>query len=86
MPNTTHYGRANESTEHIVFVFPLLLRAPRSWWAGCRVGGWINTHAITGDTQIGDTLFVHGGLRPVNLDPKHCGGATGLACLENLNR
>lgn len=36
--------------------------------------------------KIGDTLFVHGGLRPVNLDPKNCKGATGMACLENINR
>lgn len=48
-------------------------RAPRGW------GIFVNQ-------QIGDTLFVHGGLRPVNLDPKNCKGATGMACLENLNR
>lgn len=29
---------------------------------------------------------MHGGLRPINLKPELCGGATGLACLENLNR
>ena len=36
--------------------------------------------------QIGDSLFVHGGLKPVNLDPRYCRGAAGLACLENINR
>eukprot|EP00903_Cladosiphon_okamuranus_P006063 g5978.t1 len=48
------------------------------------VSNMLASHSVA--MKIGDTLFVHGGLRPVNLDPKNCKGATGMACLENLNR
>eukprot|EP00752_Nemacystus_decipiens_P007590 g6782.t1 len=48
------------------------------------VSKMLASHSVA--MKIGDTLFVHGGLRPVNLDPKNCNGATGMACLENLNR
>ncbi|CAM9674337.1 unnamed protein product [Ascophyllum nodosum] len=48
------------------------------------VAKMLASHSVA--MKIGDTLFVHGGLRPSNIDPKNCRGATGMACLENINR
>ncbi|CAB1113116.1 unnamed protein product [Ectocarpus sp. CCAP 1310/34] len=51
---------------------------------GGPVSKMLASHSVA--MKIGDTLLVHGGLRPVNFDPKSCRGATGMACLESLNR
>ncbi|CAN0055284.1 unnamed protein product [Choristocarpus tenellus] len=48
------------------------------------VANMLASHSVV--MKVGDSLFVHGGLRPQNIEPKNCNGASGMACLESLNR